>query len=301
MRRKPWFLVGSAPIVAAMTLCAGFTAVRAEVGAKKLQSNNGIPSVSIIVDDPEPFGPGVWKPIFPPNDPTETLNPEGYENGDGPPSTLVVPSTRTPMVVWARNSASGFDVVLSRFVDGAWTTPEVIAGSTLDELDPHLSYDPLADTLQLVYWISDAVPVVVHQEAPADASTWSAPELVSDPAVPSCRPWGVVHEGVLHVVYEGHQFGFGKTPRDIVLARREQTGFIRQVLAVTYYSGELRPTVGSHGGRLWVDWVDSATELGWIRLGRDGYWETTRYEPYLDAFDREFHVRPGIRTKVVTE
>ena len=153
----------------------------------------------------------------------------------------------------------------------------------------------------MFYWIDDGTPRVMHREAPADLSSWSAPVQVSDPADRAGRPSGVVHEGELLVVHEVEVFGAGQTPRNIVLSRYDEPSeqFVREVMASTNYSGAVRPNIGSHSGRLWVDWIDADDETAWIRLDTQGQWEAIRYEPYTSQLEL-FLGRAGIRLKAVT-
>jgi hypothetical protein len=258
--------------------------------------------VSIIGDAPDPF-PQVWERLSSPTSGTIPLNPNGSSTGDGSPATLIHPLTGEAIVAWARNTAGSFDVVISRFHDGAWVEPIVVAGELVDEIDPSLAADA-EGTIHLVFATDGEDRGIWHVEGAADLSSWSEPVRVSEPGAAASRPDAVVHESILRVVYESHDLGFGSTPKTIVLSRREGSGFVREVVATTGHAGAASPRVGSHGGRLWVDWVDAvhatgAGELAWVRLGFDGP-EPPGYLPFASAFDREFHVRPGIRLLVVS-
>ena len=114
-----------------------------------------------LVDDPDPYGKA-WNRVHFDDPDWHVLNEEGQANQDGPPSTLI-DSDGMPLVVWARNSPQGYDVVLSRFEEEAWTEPELLAGDpTVDELDPRLTLNPADGSVHLVYWVdggdADGVP-----------------------------------------------------------------------------------------------------------------------------------------------
>lgn len=281
----------------------GIRPARCEVGVfvdpadNQLRPKGGAYDFALIVEDPDGFP--VWT-SFTPDARRIVLNAQGDANGDGPPSTLLSASG-VPVVAWARNSPSGYDVVISTYPGGgAWSEPEVVAGGPDDEMDPSLVLDPSSGAVHLFYWVDATVPVVMHREAPADLSSWSAPDQVSGGVYPAYRPWGVFHEGVLRVIYEVHNYGSGQTPRQIVLARQENGSFVPEIMAVSYYSGLLWPRVHSTSGRLWIDWIDAQGEIAWFRLDPGGStWEPTHYEPFASAEEMEFHVRPGIRLKVV--
>lgn len=257
------------------------------------------PLVSVIGDAPDPF-PDVWNPVTFPGSGSVPLNPGGSENGDGEPSIAHNPATGEWLVAWARSSLSGYDVVVSRFLDGAWSEPVVAAGGLGDEADPWLAISEAGD-IHVVYVSTDPVRSIRLTVAPPDLSIWSAPEQVSDPAVHSTSPSAVFHDGELRVVYESHDLGYGATPKSLVMSRLEGGRFVREVVAVTSHPGSSQPRVGSHDGKAWLDWIDAtfatgSGELAWIRLGEPG---PTNFVPYVDAFDREFHVRPGVRLRVV--
>jgi hypothetical protein len=282
--------------------------VVAEVGASRLSGAAGVPVLYQLDggegEDPGPIN-GYWKKLnqLPPPIPTVALNPEGADNGDGPPSLLVDPSSGLVAVAWARNSAAGFDVVVSRFVNDAWTPPQVVAGSTASELDPRLVLDPNG-SIHMFYWVDGATPQVVHVTAPADLSSWSAPALVSDPNMASCRPAGAFYNGVLRVAYEVHNFGNGNTPRQVVLARSDNGVFTTEVVAMTNNTGSVFPQVHSQGSRIWVDWVDTEAtdgsgEVAWTRQNAQGIWEEIRYAAFADRISRDYLARGTVKLQAI--
>lgn len=256
-----------------------------------------------ITEDPTPFG-SIWRKHSSIDPVHATLNPEGEANGDGAPSIVSDANASLIAVAWSRNSASGFDIVVSRFVNDSWTVPQVVVGAvSANELDPQLVLAP-DGSVHLFYWIDGATPQVFHRVAPSDLSSWSAPVVVSQPGVASCRPAGAFHNGVLRVAYEVHNFGNGNTPRQVVLARFENGAFTPEVVAMTNNLNDVRPQVHSHAGRLWVDWVDHETtggsgELAWTRLNAQGQWEAVQFEPFANREQREYLVRGGARLQAI--
>jgi hypothetical protein len=108
----------------------------------------------------------------------------------------------------------------------------------------------------------------------------------------------------LRVAYEVHNFGSGNTPRQVVLARFEGGAFTPEVVAMTNNLADVRPQVHSHGGHLWVDWVDHETtggsgELAWTRLSSQGQWEAIQFEPFANREQRDYRVRGGARMKAI--
>src|SRR5215831_3017756 len=66
-----------------------------------------------ITDDPTPWN-GLWHQWAPSGLNRTILNPNGEANGDHAPSVLLDPNSGLVLVAWSRNSATGFDVVVSR-------------------------------------------------------------------------------------------------------------------------------------------------------------------------------------------
>lgn len=301
MRRQatPSVLALRALVLAA---CLAFLAapIRAEVGvvvgAGTTAGAN--PYVFGITDDPDPFG--YWLRFSASGSGRSVLNEQGALAGDGPPSILHDPETGLILVAWAKAVPGGFDVVASRFASGAWSAPQIVAASSANELDPELVLGP-DGAVHVLYWTDDGLTRRVEMRTGLpDLSGWGSAVAVSRESEAACRPSGVSYEGVLRVAYEVHDFGFGGSPRQVVLSRLEAGGFVREVVAVTHHLGVVRPRVGSHGGRLWVDWIDAeddegAGEVAWVSLEGSEPWGAFRYEPYDSPSARDFFVRPGIR------
>ncbi len=256
---------------------------------------NGSPStygLQGIVDDPEPVGT-TWIRYFPDTPQRSVLNDQGFANGDGRPS-LIMRST-LPIAAWARNSPAGYDIVVSRFQDGSWTVPQTLADSSADELDPALVLDASDGSIHLLYWVLDGTPRVMHRQAPADLSSWSAAVQVSQPGEIACRPSGTIHEGLLQVVYEVHSLDYGSTPRQIVLAVEDGPAFSSEVLATTQYAGDNWPQVRSFRDKIWVDWIDTDCDMGWTRRQPAGGWEPVQAEYFETPEERDYHVRQQVR------
>jgi len=281
------------------------TLVRAEIGGLNNDGSAewqplGPWKFLIITDGPEPIGIA-WQPFTAPSPGHAVLNAQGFANDDGPPSSGYNPVSALPIVTWSRNSPDGYDVVYSYLTATGWSPPAVLADSAQDELDPSIVIDPLDGTVHVFYWVDDSIPRVMHRQAPADLSAWSAPIQVSDSSDRASRPSGLVHGGDLWVVYEMEAFGPGQTPRAIVLARYDSllAEFVPEVLASTHRIGDVHPEVRSHSGRFWVEWIDADNEIAWIRQDLQGQWEAPRYEPYSSKLEL-FLARAGLRLRAVT-
>ncbi|MCP3979254.1 MAG: hypothetical protein GY716_08000 [bacterium] len=245
-----------------------------------------------IVDDPDPQG-RAWQRFSPTGGSRVVLNEQGYANGDGPPSMIVEKGTRNAIVAWARNSPSGFEIVISKFSNGAWSTPIVAIDDVADVLDPFLLEGP-DGTIHLFFCVADSAPRIMHVET-ADLSTWTQPGLVSAVGEVATRPSAVFHEGVLKVVYESHGAALGSLPKQIVLATDQGASFGYEVLAGTSYTDPNRPQIHSVVERLWVDWVDQPGQMTWRRDDASGNWDAIETESFQTSEERDYHVRGEIR------
>ncbi len=223
-----------------------------------------------------------------------------YDTSGEAPSIAVQDDPGGTLVAWARSAGNGFDVVLSRFEAGAWTEPVVIAGTAADERDPALAVAP-DGTVHVLYSVRGGSPGIHHRQAPPDLSSWSEPAPVSEPGDPACSPRAAFHDGVLHVVYEVHDLGFGRAPKRIVLARLLEGGFVPETVATTSNEGPVLPDVQSEGGRLWVEWTDAPDEVAWTLEEDGGSFGPIRHESFGSAMEREIFVRGTIRHRATTE
>jgi len=253
-----------------------------------------------IIDDGEPVL-SAWRVYSLSAESRHVLNPDGEINEDGDPSLAFNAESNLPMVAWAKSSPGGFDVVLSCFDGGAWTEPVVLAdnATVAEPADPVLVLDRSDGSVHLLYWADDSWPRVMYRHAPADLSSWSDPVQVSQPGEMAVRPSGVFHEGLLHVVYEVHAGQLGGTPRQIVIAVEDGSGFTYEVVGTTSHAEANRPQVYGSEGLLWVDWVDSEGEMTWTRRQGPDPWDPIRIEGFATTEERDYYVRGEIKAQAL--
>ena len=273
--------------------------VDAEVSVYGADAGDGpmsVLSTRVIIEDDEPIG-SAWQTLGGSSGGT-VLNGDGDQNGDGEPSITLHPETGEALAVWAQAGPSSYDIVLSRFTSGAWTAPEVLAGSSADELDPFLVIDPADGSVHLLYWVHDVGPRVMQMQAPADLSDWSTAVQVSSPGEIAVRPAAAFAQGSLKVVYERHDLGYGSTPRQIVLATRVGSSFSTESVGLSYAVAENWPEIHTRGGRLWIDWVHGPDAMAWTVWGPGG-WEAMQIEGFNGTEDRTFRVRGRIELQAL--
>lgn len=304
MRSYTQRLRSSIRIVASVLLLLS-APVAAEVGVVRDLAQGGSArgpyELRAIIDDGDPVGRTIWRTYNVSSGDRYILNPDGETNGDGRPSALFNTFSDLPVVAWAKSSAGGFDVVVSRFVDDAWTDPLVLAedATVAESADPVLLMDPADGTTHLLYWIDDPWPRVMHRQAPADLSSWSAPQQISQPGEVAVRPAATLHQGALHVVYEVHTSLLGGTPRQIVLARDVGGTYSSEVIGTTDLADPNRPQVHSARGILWVEWVDVTGQIAWSRQSLPGSWDPIESEPFATLEERDYEVPATIKAEAL--
>lgn len=296
LRRIQWVMV--------LLTVAGLvgSSVEAEVGAVGGPAGSPVVlyEVKAIIDDADPV-PSAWRVLGVQAPGRVILNPQGEANGDGKPSLWLDKPSDIALAAWARNSAEGFDVVLSRFAQGSWSVPEVMAGGAGDQIDPFLTGSRLDGTVHLV-WVDRSTGGVYHRQAPPDLSAWSVAELVSPPGGGVARrPATAVDEQGLVVVWEAHDGGEGTVPRRIALARHVAGAFVEETIATTWHAGVNHPEIHARPSRVWLEWVDADGEMAWRRQLTSGSWEPVELEPYVTQEELEYHVRGEIRVLATQE
>ena len=108
---------------------------------------------------------------------------------DRDPALEIGPDDR-PVVVWARNDGSGFDVFASRLEGGVWTSPIRLIRLAGDEFEPQVRFD--ARYLH-VSFRSDVDGMVTLQRVSFYTPSWDlafGPETIGAEASPEVSPQG---------------------------------------------------------------------------------------------------------------
>jgi len=272
----------------------------AEVGISTNEGTSIVatgPYLMSIIDDPDPIG--IWMRQSQPSSTRAVLNESGGMNGDGRPSMAFDPGYGLPIVTWGKNNGSGFDIVESHFENGAWTTPAVVVAAVSTTIDPEpaIAIDKQTGAIHIAYLMSDTAPKVMHIKTPADLSSWTPPSLVSEVGENAVRPSAVIHQGTLTVAYESHVSGVGSTPRMITVATSDGLGgFTHETLTNSHGGSPNRPRLHTGiGSFLWIDWIDNANDMAWVRWNPTTGWGSVQIEPFTDIEDRDYHARGRVK------
>ena len=251
-----------------------------------------------IVDAPDPIGNGITlrtKSGGSPNAPTYSPNavPES-------PDVAVDPASGRAVAGWLERAGGTYDFVAASANSSGWGAPCRVAGTGVAASAPAVLFLP-DGRLAVVYVVaSETESRAFVRIASAPEWRFSPPEPVSPSGEVVTHAHATVHEGQLLVVYARRD----GPATSIVQATPSASGFDLEVVAVSSFAGSTQPQIHSHAGRLWIDWVDAeaptgAGELAWKRRGAGGVWETTRYEATASPFQRDYHVRPGVRLQAI--
>jgi hypothetical protein len=251
-----------------------------------------------IVDAPDPIGNGIT--LY--RSTGGRLNAPTYhqENAPQTPDVAVDPATGWTVVGWREQAASGYDIVVVSVNALGWGQPCRVAEGGASGSAPTAVFMPDGSLTVLYVGSSGAASRVFSRTASPPDWNWSPPQPVSVEGEEVGRVHATAHDGQLHVVY---------TRRDgpvtsLVHAVPNGATYDRSVIASSSFAGDTLPQIHSHAGALWVDWVDAeaptgAGELAWKRHASGSTWEPTQYEPYASPFERDYHVRPGIRLEAI--
>ena len=195
------------------------------------------------------------------------LNPGGAIRGDGPPGIAYHPETGWPVVTWAYNLGSSFEVVLVHWSPEGWSPLEFLTADAWDDLDPKPAFDD-SGVLHVAWWHRTPDSSTVWTQFQKEGRDWSSPALVSEngarPSIlrPGDRSW---------IAYESALTEGGK---QIVLHTRGKGGPpTSDVLATTVREAPLDVELHTSQDKVWIDWKHSDTEFAYLEY-LDGAWAT---------------------------
>lgn len=251
-----------------------------------------------IVDAPDPIGNGVT--LYQRGG--GGLNAPKYNSDSAPngPEVAIDPASGRTVVGWREPVSAGFDVVLVSANALGWGQPFRVAAGGPSGSAPSAVFMPDGSLTILYVGDSGSQPRVFSRTASPPDWYWSPPQPVSTEGEQVSGVHATTHAGQLHVVYARRE----GPATSLVHATPNGAGYDRSVIATSSFAGDTAPRIHTHAGVLWIDWVDAeaptgAGELAWKRRGTGSAWEPTRYEAYTSPFQRDYHVRPGIRLEAI--
>jgi hypothetical protein len=221
-----------------------------------------------ITEEPDPIA---WD-MFDATD-LNDLNPGGSDRGDGPPDFAVDGLNAIPMAVWSYNLGTSGEIAFTEWTEEGWTPTVLLTADAADDTSPFISSDP--DGRERIAWTrtvggDDSIWLIEREPG---AEEWTdARQITSSGRRPSIE----IDDIRMMIAYERDAPGGGL---EVVLhTRGKGVTPSTQVITTSPRETRLDVEVHVHYGTVWIDWMQSDTEFGFVRLNEDGAWGT---EPTL--------------------
>ncbi len=197
--------------------------------------------------------------------------------------TAVNPATGQTEAVWIGTPAgtSLREVYWSVLQDEGWAPAVRVTTDAADDHRPTLAFSP-AGARHLVFWKSQTIDTVYYTTSPATGGAWTTPVAISDPAETSRDPRVVVHGGTVSAAWS--TCPTTGSPKIVVGKGDSADPWARTTIAILNPGASPAVQIASAAGHLWVDWIDSASSLGYSE-SLSGTWGAVNNEPYLGVAD----------------
>jgi hypothetical protein len=256
MKMKIKIIIGT---LAALLLAMTPTFVQADATASSDEFFSYI-LVMGMTQEPDPITCALWDQLIPDS---EALNTDGAIRLDGPPYIQLSTTTDGPVVVWAYNNGSEFDIAFSSWNGTEWEEIEFLTSSTDSEIDPRLYISPNGD-YHVTYWVKDAEEIYVISR-PSGSQFWGVPEQLSSTG----RHPAILFDGDVRLIAFEREGDAGG--QEIVVNRKDAGLTTEEVTASTAYSETLNIMLHKLGNRIWMDWIHSEDSLGYTQYF-NGIW-----------------------------
>lgn len=195
-------------------------------------------------------------------------------------NVAVNPLSESPEGVSTATSGGVSTVYYSCLNGGEWDPATTLSTAGSADTTPILAFN--SDGRRNAVWVSSDDEVILRRLAPLGTS-WSSEVLVSDSSDVTASPSAAVLSTDVFVAYEVLASG----ARKVVVAKIDPgSGVERTLVATASTDAPLAIQVHSDSGNLWLEWVDSESEMGYA-VFEDGTWDKVDYEGYSEPADIE--------------
>ncbi len=205
------------------------------------------------------------------------------------------PETGRVEKVWPEWDGNDYEIHWAEHINGEWAHEAVLTDNDVDDVAPHLSHN--AGGATAVVWKQGGTVSRIYYRARKQVSgtwTWqSAATPISGTTYNASAPWICFDSsGDPFVAYR--ETGSGSSTR-VMSGGGDGTdpwdpGFAPVLVSTTSYTDNLHLSVRAETTHVWVDWVDSSTQLAYSEWDTtNGSWGTLASENYSGASD----IQPG--------
>lgn len=176
---------------------------------------------------------------------------------------------------------------------------KVLTTDSRDDLGPRLAVNTVNGDSWVAWWRNASIDQVIVRKRINATGVWTAELVQSDSTVGSRHP-SIAFEGNRGwIAFEVGAPG-GETLLEAKVIEDEPAPFRPgTVVATTAYSGTIDAHIHAEYGRLWLSWVDSATEVGWCRYDTaTSTWGVPHFESY--DIDSVAEARGRIKSTVLS-
>jgi len=206
------------------------------------------------------------------------------------------PANNNPEAVWSimGTSDSSCEIRYSYLNGTDWAPSTTITSDSINDYDPRLAFDSSGNR-KVVWWADETYDRIKFSTLPSSGGSWSTPEAVSSSSENSRNPSIVVHNGTVNICFERID---SSGLRSVVASGQDSPNPWPEVLiAATQRTVNLEAKIHSSGDLLWIDWIDSSSNMGYSEKANDS-WSSVQYEPYSGQNDIE-NARVRIRQTIV--
>lgn len=278
------------PIVLLLGLAS---AVGSDTRAEVRATGPGPATGAAVLCECSPSSPLVWQAVITPTS-SHALNLAGLSNGDRAPALGISSGTGAPFAVWPEWDGNDFEIVLSMFDGASWTPRERLTDNSVDDTQPSVA--SLAGGAVAAVWRSGLPIARIQYRQRESSGAWSPIIDVSDGLQTASNPVAVATGSRIRVAYVEMGNGgsrFVKIASGGIDPEPWPSVFEPEIIAITYWDGELAPGLFAVSNGPISIWTDSSIAIGYSRFN-GANWTAPQFEPYAGEADLE---RARIRAK----
>lgn len=212
------------------------------------------------------------------------LNPEGDQNGDGPPDLMISALNGSPVLVWSALVGGAHRIAVAEWAGQSWSTINHLTNGPND-IDPRVFVTATGDTF-VTWWTAESSSQVWVTSRQASTMSWSAPIAVSAAGEGGRRPSVVFANDSIYIAYERPSQQPGVSVEVVVARSRYGHPFVPETVFATSQvlpSARVEPQLHSGSDRLWIDWVQAPEYLGYSLLQDSTAWTSTSTQDVGDS------------------